>query len=303
MSFLFPVLGAMSVTPPLTADVADLLSNPLRIFDCKVSLLKAAWKQLDQSDFEHASTKHLRLDLIKRANYTQFKAEQASASARDEHETCPPASSSDHASTSSTSSSKSYKQAVTASQTPVTSVPQSRTLQTRLAEVEVMVKDTQHRLRALERQAENVEQQNRELCLVLHNVPETSETKEEDAAVIAALVWETHEDVADIDLDINRLGTRCSDRNKHRPVVVRFDTVDEKHIFLKHAKQLKPAGINWDDYLTRHQQKERQALTADFQTLRGKGYKPFFRGSQLKYRVADKTKNCRLGHALKATTA
>ena len=85
--------------------------------------------------------------------------------------------------------------------------------------------------------------------------------------------------------------------------MVRFDTMDEKHIFLKHAKQLKPAGINWDDYLTRQQQKERQALTADLQSLRRKGYKPFFRGSQLKYRVADKTKNCRLGHALKATTA
>ena len=57
----------------------------------------------------------------------------------------------------------------------------------------------------------------------------------------------------------------------------------------------------WDDCLTRQQQKERQGLTTDFQTLQEKGYKPFFRGSQLKYRVADKTKNC-LGHALKATT-
>ena len=141
----------MRVTPPLTADVAALLNSPLRIFDCKVSLLKAAWKQLDQSDFEHASTKHLRLELIKRANYTQFKAEQASVSARDEHETCPHASSSDHPSTPSTSSPKSYKQAVTASQTPVPSLPQSRNPKTRLAEMEVLAKDTQHRLRALER--------------------------------------------------------------------------------------------------------------------------------------------------------
>ena len=252
----------MSGASPLAANVADLLSNPLRIFDCKVSLLKAAWKQLDQSDFEHASTKHLRLDLIKRANYTQFKAEQASASARDEHETCSPASSSDQANISSKCSSKSYKQAVTASQTPVPSSPQSRNLQTRLAEVEVMVKDTQHKLRALERQAENVEQQNRELCLVLYNVPETSETAEEDDAAVAALVWETHEDASDMTLVINRLGTCCSDRNKHRPVVVKFETMDEKHTFLKHAKQLKPAGINWDDYLTRQQQTERLLQTS-----------------------------------------
>ena len=61
------------------------------------------------------------------------------------------------------------------------------------------------------------------------------------------------------------LGTRSSDQNKHRPLVVRSGTVDGKHTFLKHAKQLKPAGIKWDDYLTRKQQKEQQALTADVQ--------------------------------------
>ncbi|DBB07144.1 TPA: hypothetical protein ACH3X1_011715 [Trebouxia sp. C0004] len=134
-----------------------------------------------------------------------------------------------------------------------------------------MAKDTQHRLRALERQAENVEQQNRELCVVLHNVPETSETEEEDDAAVAALVLETHGDASEMFVVINRLGTCCSDRNKHRPVVVRFETMDEKHIFLKHAKQLKPVGINWDDYLTRQQQKERQPLTADFPNSARKG--------------------------------
>ena len=34
-------------------------------------------------------------------------------------------------------------------------------------------------------------QQNREFWLVLYNVPETSETEEEDDAEVAALVWET----------------------------------------------------------------------------------------------------------------
>ena len=86
------------------------------------------------------------------------------------------------------------------------------------------------------------------------------------------------------------------------PVLVHFETMDDKHTFLKHAKQLKPAGVKWNDYLTRQQQKERQGLTTDFQTLQRQGFKPFFRGSQLKYRAADKTKNCRLGHAIKAIT-
>lgn len=43
------------------------------------------------------------------------------------------------------------------------------------------------------------------------------------------------------------------------------------------------------DYLTRQQQKEGQGLTADSQTLREKGYKPFFRGCQLKYRAKPRT--------------
>ena len=168
--------------------------------------------------------------------------------------------------------------------------------------MEVLVKDTQHKLRALECQAETVQQQNREVGVALYNVPEASETVvEDDAAAVAALFWETHEDASERSLVISCLGTCSSDQNKHRPVMVKFATVDEKDTFLKHAKQLKPARIKWDDYLTRQQQEEQPALTADFQTLRDKGYKPFFQGSQLKYRGADKTRNCRLGHALKAT--
>ena len=56
-----------------------------------------------------------------------------------------------------------------------------------------------------------------------------------------------------------------------RPAVMPFDTMNENHVFLKHAKQLKPTGVKWDDDLTRQQQKERQGLSADFQTLKTKG--------------------------------
>ena len=119
-----------------------------------------------------------------------FKAEQASASARDEAKTCLYSLSSDETVTTSSTSSKSYKQAVTASQAPVHSALQRRDLQKRLADVEVMTKDTQHKLRALERQAETVKQQNSEICLVLCNVPEASKTVKEDDAAVAALVWE-----------------------------------------------------------------------------------------------------------------
>ncbi len=47
-----------------------------------------------------------------------------------------------------------------------------------------------------------------------------------------------------------------------------------------------------DDWLTELQQKERGTLDADFQTLKGKGYKPFFRGSVLMYCRNDKECVC-----------
>lgn len=45
------------------------------------------------------------------------------------------------------------------------------------------------------------------------------------------------------------------------PVEVEFLKMEEKHIFTRHAKDFKQAGIKWDDDLTRKQQKERQDLS------------------------------------------
>ena len=52
----------------------------------------------------------------------------------------------------------------------------------------IMVSDTQQKVRALEWQAEMLERQKRELCLVLCNVPETSGTQEEDDIAVYTLV-------------------------------------------------------------------------------------------------------------------
>jgi len=35
-------------------------------------------------------------------------------------------------------------------------------------------------------------------------------------------------------------------------------------------------------------------MSADFDTLKSKGHKPFYRGSSLKFRHADKTRTCSL---------
>ena len=68
--------------------------------------------------------------------------------------------------------------------------------------------------------------------------------------------------------------------------------MDDKHTFLKHVKHLKEVGLRYDDDLTRLQQKQRQDLSADFNTLKSTGHKPIYRGSSLKFRHADKTRTC-----------
>ena len=82
-----------------------------------------------------------------------------------------------------------------------------------------------------------------------------------------------------------------------------FGSNNDKHAFLKHAKHLKEVGFRYDDDLTRLQQKERQDLSADFNTLKTKGHKPFYRGSSLKFRHADKTRTCRRNGASRAPDA
>lgn len=271
----------------------DLLDDPLWIMDCKVPQLKAAWKQLDQSGFEPASAKHLRLALLKRAYYKLFATEQESTSSLDEDETSLPSPSVSANKVSPPSGSKSYKEAVTTDQSLGQSVTQNEQSKDRLAQLEVTLKDQQRKLAALERKAEATDRRERELDLVLYNIPEMLDDHEDQVA-IHSLVEGRH----DMTVASMRIGERSSRQGRPRPALIRFDTMDDKHTFLKHAKELKP-GIKWDDYLTRQQQKERQVLAADLHALRTKGFRPFFRGSQLKYRNANKTKNCRLGQAIK----
>ena len=76
-----------------------------------------------------------------------------------------------------------------------------------------------------------------------------------------------------------------------------------KHLFLKYAKVLRQAGFRVDDDLTPLQQQERTLLEEDAETLRTKGYHPFFRGSQLHYFHRDKMHTCRKGKASSLASA
>ncbi len=101
----------------------------------------------------------------------------------------------------------------------------------------------------------------------------------------------------------SRLGTYCPDQNRPRLIRVLFKSMDDKHTFLKHAKHLKEVNLRYDDDLTTLQQKQRQDMSADFDTLKSKGHNPFYRGSSLKFRHADKTRTCRRHGANRAPDA
>ena len=79
---------------------------------------------------------------------------------------------------------------------------------------------------------------------------------------------------------------------KPTPVLFTFSSLDDKHKLLKMSQKMHERGLRLDDWLTEVQQQERSSLNNDFQTLKGKGYKPFFRGSVLMYRSSEKAYAC-----------
>ena len=78
---------------------------------------------------------------------------------------------------------------------------------------------------------------------------------------------------------------------------LKFGTLDGKHLFLQYAKVVRQACLKVDDDLAPLQQQERTLLEVDAETLRIKGYHPFFRGSQLHYFHNEKMHTCRKGKA------
>ncbi len=75
-----------------------------------------------------------------------------------------------------------------------------------------------------------------------------------------------------------RIGKFVADRTKPRPVRLVFSSLIYKHSFLEFSKDFRQAGFRLDDDLTKSQQAERKSLSLDFQSLKTKGYQPYFRG-------------------------
>ncbi len=94
-----------------------------------------------------------------------------------------------------------------------------------------------------------------------------------------------------------RIGKFVADSNKPRPVRLRFSSLIHKHSFLELSKAFRLAGFRLDDDLTKSQQAERKSLSLDFQSLKTKGYQPYFRGSLLQYYSDNKKHTCGKGKA------
>jgi len=166
----------------------------------------------------------------------------------------------------------------------------------RLAEAELSLKEHKQRFRELDRKAEALDRGKRQLNLIVYNVQETAEEDGDGVEAFLSLLDKCMPDGSNCEgaqWAQSRLGTYCPDQNRPRPIRVLFKSMDDKHTFLKHAKHLKEVNLRYDDDLTRLQQKQRQDMSADFDTLKSNGHQPFYRGSSLKFRHADKTRTCR----------
>ena len=308
-----------------TADAEDSVwDDPLRILTSKVPVLKAVWKKLDHSGFEHATKDQLRLALLKRAFRKEFASEHESETAPDKTTVSPFSIEKPPMITTSQPSSGlrtefREKRAAARQETPTMSfkeaissparspVPSSHCndFEKRLAEAEFLLKEHKQKLREMDRKAEALDRQSKQLSLIVYNVPETAEKDTQGVVALDRFLFECMPDfdTCEHDWKMQRLGTYCHDQKRPRPVRMTFGSNNDKHAFLKHAKHLKEIGFRYDDDLTRLQQKERQDLSADFNTLKTKGHKPVYRGSSLKFRHADKTRTCRRNGASRAPDA
>ena len=147
--------------------------------------------------------------------------------------------------------------------------------------------------------------------LIVYNVQETAEEDDNGVEAFFSLMDECMPDgrhCVPNEWSQSQLGAYCPDQNRPRPIRVLFESMNDTHTFLKHAKHLREVSLKSNNDLTTCllegcSPKERQEMSADFDTLKSKGHKPFYRGSSLKFRHADRTRTCRRHGATRAPDA
>jgi hypothetical protein len=88
-------------------------------------------------------------------------------------------------------------------------------------------------------------------------------------------------------LEVRRLGRApvsgtASTNPRPRPVLVRFASLDAKHLAFRDSKRLRQEHrITMDDDLTPNQRANRERLRPEFQELKEKGLRPAWRGDKI----------------------
>ncbi|KAL0033718.1 hypothetical protein WJX77_002375 [Trebouxia sp. C0004] len=89
-----------------------------------------------------------------------------------------------------------------------------------------------------------------------------------------------------------RLSKWKQDQGKPRAVLVELLSVAAKHTAFQASKRLRAVKVKLDEDLTPQQMHTRRGLSTDFQCLKARGYKPFFRGITLRYRDGPLIRKC-----------
>ncbi len=301
----------MSVPTTPSGHRDGLLAQIRALLDKNKPELQKLWKEEACSDFEPVAKPDLQAALIYHLTCgSKLTARSRSlspvATEKKPAEAFPPSQ--------PITSNQSFKQALQSPATPTNLRSSSSKIEQRLADTERLLRAQAHSLKVLNQKAEVLnqkaaatEREARKLNLVLYNIPEQADTagKRSGLPNLNDAINSYVDDHSELDtLKIEtcvRLGKLTSEQKRPRPMRLAVYSEIDKHLFLKYVKELRQrGGVRCDDDLTKLQQKERQELSADFETLKQKGHQPFFRGAVLKYRHADKTRNCRPGQAHKA---
>ncbi len=268
--------------------------------------LFAVWKKLNPDGHESISRKALQRYFIERLCTSCEHA-------------CTPVPFAVSSEAPSTASGDQQADTPPSTSTPPVDLPQ-RLSYSRVVQQSSNDRECEKRLVQLERankthacKLEEMERDKKSLNLVVYNIPEEgpgekarsrSEASNTMAleyynALAPALECEEKEmtETLQLPLHIERIGKVTADRTKPRSLRLVFPTLVKKHTFLRYAKDLRQAGLRVDDDLTRTQQTERRSLNLDFQSLKDKGYQPYFRGSLLKYYTGNKSHTCDKGKA------
>ena len=189
----------MVSSAPAPADVKDdLLLRIRRLLGKNKPELQTEWKEVDCSDFELIAKADLLAALLLRL----FRDTSDTGSV----ESQPSSSRSPVASATATSAPvKSFKEAVVSP----AGLPTSSfdcTLEKRLVEAELSLKEHKQKIRELDRKAETLGRQAKELNLIVDNVPETAEKDSQGANALDSVLVKCMSDCHDVAWGMQRLG-------------------------------------------------------------------------------------------------